>query len=170
MRTLIVAGAVVLGGLTALGCSSSTATPPSTTPTTSVAATTPLGWLVSEAKPANKRLNQDQATVLVASRSTSETAVGPFFAHLATACSAMLGDARRSENLPSAPSASLDSAWRAMARATATYASDCLTLTRTHANASLTSWNDSLRSMNAANGALNTVVAAIRSGATPTGE
>jgi hypothetical protein len=42
------------------------------------------------------------------------------------------------------------------------YADDCLTLTRTQSNAALTRWNDSLKAMDSANGALNAAVAAVR--------
>ena len=153
----------------ALGCGSSSATPAtpstSTTAAEAVAVTTPLAWLVAEAKPTNKRLNQDQAEILVASRSAKEASAGTFFAHLASACTAMLRDARRARGLPKAPSATLSAAWYSMATATETYASDCLTLTRTHSNASLTTWNTSLKTMDTANAALNSVVSAIRSGA-----
>ena len=45
---------------------------------------------------------------------------------------------------------------------TEAYASDCLTLTRTHSTAALKRWNQSLALMNSANGALNSEVSAIR--------
>ena len=157
----------------ALGCGSSAATPAS--PSTSTAApkadavTTPLAWLVAEAKPTNRRLNQDQAEVLAASRSTNGVGASTFFAHLASACTAMLDDARRAQGLPKAPSATLAAAWHGMATATATYASDCLTVTRTHSSASLTTWNTSLKTMDTANAALNSVVSAVRSGASGSG-
>ncbi len=50
---------------------------------------------------------------------------------------------------------------------TETYASECLTLARSHADQDLTAWNNSLVSMNTASGAWNTAVAATRAGAHP---
>jgi hypothetical protein len=50
-----------------------------------------------------------------------------------------------------------------MVTETVAYADDCLTLTRTQSNAALTRWNDSLKAMDSANGALNAAVAAVRS-------
>jgi hypothetical protein len=129
------------------------------------APTTPLGWLVAEAKPFNGKLNRDQEAVLVASRSTGEVTAGQYYAHLASSCTAMLRDARHASHLPTAPSTSLQSAWHAMTTATETYASDCLALTRSRNSASFTRWNKSLEAMDTASAALNTVVAQVRQSA-----
>ena len=151
-----------------MGCGSSAAAPTTTPAPKPASVATPLAWLTNEAKPANKRLNQDQAAVLAASQTNAKISTGTFFAHLASACTAMLGHARQARRLPKAPSPTLASAWQSMATATANYASDCLAVTRTHSTASLDAWNASLTSMNTANVALNSVVTAIRSAGSST--
>lgn len=150
----------------ALGCTSSPATPVGASTSASApkasAIATPLAWLVAEGKPANKLLNQDQVAVLKASRAGTAIGARTFFAHLASACTAMLHDAHHARNLPAPPSTPLATAWRTMASTAATYATDCLAVTRTRSNASVTTWNNSLKVMDTANGALNSVVATIR--------
>jgi hypothetical protein len=164
-----VSGALI-GGLMVLGCNSSSTPAPSASTSTSIstakapAIATPLAWLEAEGKPANKLLNGDQVAVLKASRASTAIGASTFFDHLTSACSAMLHDAHHARNLPGPPSAQLAAAWRTMAATTATYASDCLTVTRTRSSSSLTTWNNSLQAMDTANGSLNSVVAAIRGG------
>jgi hypothetical protein len=156
---------ILIGGMTVLGCTSSAAGPASSASASVKPATTPstpLAWVEAEARPANKSLNQDQAAVINASRSGAESDPSTFFTHLASACTTMLADAHRAEHLPKAPSAALASAWQAMAAATATYASNCLALTRTRTDAAYTTFNSSISPMDAANAALNSEVSAIR--------
>ena len=129
-----------------------------------------MAWLTQEARPSNKVLNGDQIAVLQASKAGNSTNSSAFFTRLATACRRFQGDAEKAHALPPAPSATLESIWRAMATTTEAYATSCLTLTHTGANADLTRWNDSLKSMDSANAALNAEVAKIRGASSgPTG-
>ena len=153
----------VLGGIMAMGCGSSTAAGPSTTtPRAESYVGSPLSWLSVEARSWNKRLNDDQAVIDSASVTSPEVGASAYFARLASACTQLADDARLAGQIPTAPSRSLATAWRAMTVHTESYASDCLVLTRTHSSVALTRWNESLKAMDAANGSLNSVVATVR--------
>lgn len=153
-----------MSGATAMGCGGSTAA----TTTTSAPAYTgsALSWLSAKARPFNKALNDDQAVVDVASAATSEIDPTTYFGRLASACTRLANDARRAGEVQAAPTAALAAAWRQMIAQTETYASDCLDLAHSRSNAALTRWNQGLKAMNSANGALNSQVNAIRSGST----
>jgi hypothetical protein len=157
----IVAG-LVMGGATAMGCGGS----PAATTTTSAPAYTgsALSWLSAKARPLNKKLNDDQVVVDAASADINETDPATYFGRLASGCTRLADDARQAGEVQAAPTASLGAAWQHMVARTETYASDCLTLTRTHSTAALNRWNQGLTAMNSANGALNAVVNAVRSG------
>jgi hypothetical protein len=153
-----------MSGATAMGCGGSTA---ATTTTGAPAYTgSALSWLSAKARPFNKRLNDDQAVVDVASAATSEIDPTTYFGRLASACTRLADDARQAGEVRAAPTASLATAWQHMVARTETYASDCLNLAHTRSNAALTQWNQSLKAMNSANGALNSQVNAVRSGST----
>jgi hypothetical protein len=122
-----------------------------------------LSWLSTKARPWNKKLNDDQRAVLVDSAATNKTDPTAFFTRLKSACTELGHDARGAGQVQKAPTESLASAWKEMTDRTATYADDCLALTRTRSNADFTRWNTSLRSLNLANAALNTIVASVRS-------
>ncbi len=151
-------GPTASAGATTTSTTAATPVAPSTTAAPGAA----LAWLTTEARPANGRLNRDQVTIVSITRTGGEATAGVFFSELHTACRSMLVDARRAARLPKAPTAALQKDWQAMARATATYASDCLTLTRTRTSASFTRWNASLHPMNLASATLNTLVQQIR--------
>jgi len=158
------------GGLMAMGCgSSSTAAPSSTTGQPAHYAGSPLSWLTSEAGSWNKTLNNDQVLVDTASKNTNRADASTYFAHLALACTRLRNDALQAQQVQTAPSPALASAWRAMTIHTESYASDCLTLTRTRSNTSFNRWNQSLKTMDLANTELNTAVAAVRGKAGPSG-
>lgn len=177
-RTSALAILAALFGLAVVGCGGGSSAPPpsskppprSTATAGSVTVATSAGsftgsataWLTSEAGPWNARLNRDQEAIDAASSSTKSVSVATYFARLKQACTALAKDAGGAEGLPTAPSAQLDQAWKAMAAQTKAYADDCLTLARTHANTDLTAWQDSLKLMNTANASLNTVVDAVR--------
>jgi hypothetical protein len=146
----------------AMGCGSSTSA--TTTSSTAPKAFTgsALDWLTTEARPANKALNNDQITVLQDTKSGSETSPAAFFSHLASACRQFEADAEKARELPPAPTVGLESAWQTMAITTEDYATSCLTLTRTGSQADLTRWNTRLKAMDAANATLNAEVAKIR--------
>jgi hypothetical protein len=173
-----------LFGLAVVGCGAgSSAAPTSSKPPPSSSSTTAAttagsftgsatSWLSSVAGPWSGRLNRDQQAVDSASSSTKSVSAAVYFARLKRACTALSKDAGGAEALPTAPSAQLDQAWKAMAAQTQAYADACLTLARTHANADLTAWQNSLKLMNSANASLNTVVDAVRGTAgstTPSG-
>ena len=147
----------------AMGCGSSTGATSSTATTHAVGYVgSPLSWLSVKARPWNKRLNDDQAFIDTASGANPEIGASAYFARLASACTRLSHDARLAMQIPTAPSRHLAEAWRAMTVHTENYASDCLTVTRTHSSASLTRWNQSLKAMNTANGNLNSAVAVVR--------
>ena len=162
--------AAVVFGCAALlvGCGGGSTASTTTSTSAGAAATapfrgTPLAWITTEARPWNGRLNRDQAAVDSASTSTTgEVAAATYFQRLQVACSQMARDASMAQRLPKAPTARLDQAWLAMTAGTEQYAVDCLALARTGSSADLTTWQNSLRSMDAANASLNTVVGAIR--------
>ena len=159
-----IAAALLVSGATAAGCGGSPATTTSTT--APVHTGSALSWLSAKARPFNKKLNDDQAVVNTASAATSEIDPTTYFDHLASECTRLVDDARQAEDVQAAPTASLATAWQHMAASTKTYATDCLDLTQTRSNAALTRWNQSLKAMNSANGALNSEVDAVRSGST----
>ena len=149
-------------GATVMGYGGS---PAATTITSAPAYTgSALSWLSAKARPFNKKLNDDQAVVDVASAATSELDVTAYFGRLAWACTRLADDARRAQEVQAAPTASLATVWQHMVAHTETYASDCLTLTRTRSTAALARWDRSLKAMNSASGALNSEVNAVRSG------
>ena len=158
---------LLTAGFVLTGCSGSpSANPARTAPSTDGSAPyagTALSWLSAEARPWNKTLNDDQAVVVRASQATAEGDSGTFFTRLAAACTRLHDDALEAQHIQTAPSPGLASVWHSMTVHTGTYASDCLTLTRTHSSASLTRWDQSLNAMNTANAALNAAVAAVRS-------
>jgi hypothetical protein len=156
--------ALVATGLLLAGCSSSSSTPASTT-TTVPADTTPLAWLTNEGRPWNGRLNADQSAIDAAGAANEESDPGAFFTNLASSCTRLLDDARKAAQLPKAPSTLLDGAWRLMARNTEAYASACLTLTQTRTSGDFANWNAALKTMDASNAALNTVVNQVRAAA-----
>jgi hypothetical protein len=167
MNRIWLAGVCVLtAGAVALGCGGSTAPPPpqAASPTSSEAGAA-LVWLSSIAEPWNHKLNNDQQAIDTASAasasSTGAAAANAYFAGLGAACSKMVDDTGQAQDITHAPSAALDQAWRTMVAQTRQYATDCLTLTRTHSTADLTTWNNSLKSMNNANAAFNTQVAIV---------
>jgi hypothetical protein len=166
-RISLVATGILVGGLMSMGCGSSQAVSPprtSTITTTSSSQTPDYAWLSSKAEPWNHRLNHDQGAIDVASSQTGKVTAAAYFARLATACRQMLDDAGKAQSISHAPSSELDAAWHGMVAQTKAYASDCLTLARTHATADLTTWNNSLAVMNTANGAFNNAVATVRNG------
>ena len=144
-----------------MGCGGS----PAATATTNATAYagSALSWLSAKARLINRKLNDDQAVVDAASAATSEIDPTTYFDRLASACTRLADDARQAREVQTAPTASLAVAWHHMAASTKTYATDCLHLTQTRSNAALTQWNQGLKAMNSANGALNTVVNAVRS-------
>jgi hypothetical protein len=150
-------------GVTATGCGGS----PAATVTTSLPAYTgsARSWLSAKARPFNKKLNDDQVVVDAASAATNKTDPTTYFSRLASACTRLAADARQARDVQPAPTASLATAWEHMTARTETYASDCLTLARTHSTVALNLWNQSLTVMNSSNGALNSEVNAVRSGA-----
>ena len=154
---------MLVGAVILVGCGSSSSVSSTTTSAPHFDGTA-LSWLTSELRPFNRTLNNDQAAVDAASATTSESDASAFFGRLAGACTRLRDDARRAGNVASAPDPSLETAWQAMVTNTANYAEDCLALTRTKSNAALTRWDDSIKTMNSANGALNAAVAAVRSG------
>ena len=175
-RSGLVVVLVVTLGVVAVACggggSASTAPSTSTAPSHGAGSTTPrsftgspLAWITSEARPWNGRLNRDQAAVDAASSRTSEESASTFFHGLQVACTRMAQDASKSQALPPAPSGQLSQAWLAMTAETQRYADDCLALVRFRSTAALTTWQDSLKSMDTANASLNSVVAAIRAAA-----
>ncbi len=152
-----------MGGVTALGCGGSTSA--TTTTLSSHQAGSSLVWLSSIAEPWNHKLNSDQQAVDAASAATagsSGAAADAYFARLGAACSQMVDDAGKAQTISRAPSAALDQAWRAMVVQTKKYASDCLTLTGHQSNPNLSTWNNSLKTMNTANAAFNSQVAEVR--------
>jgi len=162
-RTLCIAVTLLcLGLVAAIGGPGGVAGAAPTTTTSTPNRSTPLGWLTIEARPANARLNRDQAEILADTHASTKSTAKADLARLASACRSMLRDAKRAEHLPNAPTAQLRALWHTMATATATYASDCLALTRSQTKASLATWDTSLHSMNQASGALNTLVQQIR--------
>jgi hypothetical protein len=112
-------------------------------------------------------LNVDQSAVVAASRAVSEVTPSEYYSRLQATCSAMLFNAQKALRIAHAPSTSLDQAWETMLTQTVTYASDCITLARSHAQSDLTTWNNSLVAMNQASRAWNTQVNATRYGANP---
>lgn len=155
---------VLLFGLAvaALGCGGgATSAPPSSTAPRPVSA---YVWLRDKAEPWNHALNVDQRSILSAAGAVNGVSSSQFFSRLNTACSKMLADTRKAQAIRRAPAASLQQAWAGMLARTATYASDCLTLAHNYGSQDLTTWNDSLTSMNQASGTWNTAVAATRNG------
>jgi hypothetical protein len=157
-----------------MGCGSSTTTAPSTTAPS--ARTAPhafpgsaLSWLTAVARPWNKTLNDDQAVVVRDGASGSKSGASTFFSRLAAACTRLSDDALRAGEVEAAPSTTLESDWTTMAARTKAYAASCLTVTRTHAAADLTLWNDSLKALDSANATLNAEVAGVRGAAGSTG-
>ncbi len=139
-------------GLLAAACGGTAATP-----------TTEYHWITTTALSVNHGLNTDQVTVLDDSKPSTNEAAGTFFARLGSACTALKTTAVNAQGAQQPPSAQLDSAWDAMLQATVNYASDCITLSRSHSTSDLEQWNSSLKTMDEANGRLNTVVGKIRS-------
>jgi len=161
---------LLMAGATALGCggtNSSTGGQATSTAVSGQQAGTALGWLSSIAEPWNHKLNGDQQAIDTASAASSGNA-GPYFARLGTVCSKMVDDAGRAQSISRAPSAALDQAWRTMLVQTKKYAADCVTLTRTHSNTDLSTWNNSLKGMNTANAAFNAQVAVVHPPTTTT--
>jgi hypothetical protein len=157
-----VIGALLFGGLMAMGCGSSISATPTSSTAPKAFTGSALDWLTAEARPANKALNTDQITVLQATKSGSETSPSAFFSHLAAACRQFKADAQKARALPPAPTVELESAWQTMAITSEDYATSCLTLTRTGSKADLSRWNSTLQAMNSANATLNTEVAKVR--------
>ncbi|HEY4928014.1 MAG TPA: hypothetical protein VIH95_02620 [Acidimicrobiales bacterium] len=158
------AAGLLLAGWGVAACGDSSASPTTSTVTTS-AAGTPIGWLRTVAEPLNHKLNADQTAIDAASSSgTSGTSgkTAAFFTKLGQACHQMLSDAHQAQALSPAPSAKLDSAWRAMADTTAAYANHCVTLSTSHSSADFTKWDNSLSAMNAASVGFNAAVAVVR--------
>ena len=148
--------------MTALGCGGGAASAPP--PSTSARPISAYVWLRDKAEPWNHALNRDQQSVLAAAGAVNGVSSSTFFSHLKATCSTMLSDARKAQAIRHAPAVSLEQAWAGMLARTATYASDCLTLARTHGSPDLTTWNNSLTSMNQASGVWNTAVTATRNG------
>lgn len=160
-RAWLAGACLLIGGVVALGCGGTNS---ATTTTTSQPAGTALSWLSSIAEPWNHKLNGDQQAIDTASAASSGSgaaAADAYFARLGAACSQMADDAGHAQNISRAPSAALDQAWRAMVVQTKKYATDCLTLTHTHSNTDLSTWNNSLKSMDTANAAFNAQVAVV---------
>ncbi len=156
----VAAGLLVAGsGIAACGGSSASST---TTTVTTGATGTPIGWLQNVAEPLNHKLNADQIAIDAASASGTSGQTATFFSKLGQACHRMLSDAQQAQALPTAPSAKLDSAWRAMADKTAAYANRCITLSTSHSSTDFTKWDNSLSAMNAASAGFNAAVAAVR--------
>jgi hypothetical protein len=152
---------LLIGGGAAQGCGGTNS---ATTTTISGNPGTALRWLSSIAEPWNHKLNGDQQAIDTASAASSGSgaaAADAYFARLGAACSQMVADTGQAQNISRAPSAALDQAWRAMVAQTKQYASDCLTLTHTHSNTDLSTWNNSLKTMDTANAAFNAQVAVI---------
>jgi hypothetical protein len=164
----VAAGAVLAVAVAALGCGGATSSAPPSASSASGdrAAAAGFTWLRDKAEPWNHALNADQRTIDAAGAAGNVSGTA-YFAQLGSGCSKMLGDAQKARTIERAPSPGLDQAWRAMLAGTETYASDCLTLVRTHADRDLTTWNNSLTAMNAVAGAWNAVVTATRNGAHP---
>jgi len=153
---------LLIGGVAALGCGGTNSA--TTTTTTSQPAATALSWLSLIAEPWNHKLNGDQQAIDTASAASSGSgaaAANAYFARLGAACSQMVADTGPAQNISRAPSAALDQAWRAMVAQTKQYATDCLTLTHTHSNTELSTWNNSLKTMDTANAAFNAQVAVV---------
>ncbi len=145
-----------------LGCGGGASSgPPHSTSARPVSA---YAWLAHKAEPWNHVLNTDQGSILTAASAGSRVSSSQFFSHLSAACSKMLADTRKAQAIPRAPSASLERAWSGMLGRTSTYASDCLTLAHNHGSRDLTTWNNSLTSMNQASGVWNTAVDTTRNG------
>jgi hypothetical protein len=167
-RTCLLSTLALLSGMTVLGCGASPSAAPERTTTSTTARAfvgTPLAWIGSRARRWNGRLNQDQVAVDAASKASSEEGADAYFGQLRAACTQMLEDATKAEEIAAAPSAPLDQAWKAMTADTQAYAEDCLTLARNRSNSNFTNWQNSVQAMDAANASLNTLVDAIRSGA-----
>jgi hypothetical protein len=167
-RTWSAGVCLLIGGVTALGCGGTNSAAGGQATTTTISgrqAGTALVWLSSIAEPWNHKLNGDQQSIDTASAasagSSGTAAANTYFARLGTACSKMVDDAGQAQNIARAPSAALDQAWRTMVVQTKKYATDCVTLTRSHSNADLSTWNNSLKSMNTANAAFNAQVAVV---------
>ena len=160
-RAWTISGGLLMSGVTAMGCGGSPAATTTSAPTYHGSA---LAWLTEKARPFNKKLNDDQALVDTASAATGETDAATYFGHLTAACTRLADDARMALDVQAAPTVALASAWRHMATNTESYATDCLTLTRTRSTSALNRWNEQLKAMNSANGALNSVVNTMRGG------
>ncbi len=146
-----------------MGCGSSASTAaPTTVPHLSAYTGSALSWLSTRARPWNKKLNDDQREVLVGSAATNKTDPTAFFTRLKSACTELAHAARGAGQVQKAPTESLAAAWKEMTDRTATYADDCVALTRTRSNADFTRWNASLQSLNTANATLNSAVASVR--------
>ncbi len=156
--------ALVLGG-----CGGASSVPASHPATTSASAT-PVEWLTAHIAQWNARLNSDQNAVDTAASATKGVAANTFYGRLGSACTKMLDDAAKAKEVPRAPTAALESAWRAMVSATASYASRCMDLVRSRSPGDLSAWQNTLKTMNAASATWNSVVNAARTAATgPTG-
>jgi hypothetical protein len=156
---------VAIAGMVAMGCGSSQSAAPvpaSTTTTLRSTSSPDFAWLSAKAEPWNHKLNTDQNAIDAASIATSGANAGTYFYRLGSACAKMLDDASKAQHIVHAPLPKLDGAWQDMAARTKTYASNCLSLVRSHANADLTTWNNSLKAMNSANGTFNAAVAVVR--------
>jgi hypothetical protein len=165
---MVVVAVAVAVGLVAAGCGGTSSGSPSAPVPAQRAAAPPgsassdVNWLTAKAEPWNHTLNQDQTAIDVATTATSTSDSKAYFTRLGTACQAMLEHADKAQFVPAAPSSSLTAAWAAMISKTKAYAAVCVTLTRTHSNADLLKWRNSLAVMNSANGKFNTAVAAVR--------
>ena len=168
-RVLLAAG-VLIGGMATAACGSASSTTPSTAPrqpSTSVAGhTAAYNWLATTAEPWNHRLNRDQVAIDTASGRATGVSTGSYFRRLETACATMFSDASKAQAITRAPSRALDTTWQDMTVQSKGYASDCLHLARSHATADFTTWNSSLKTMNAANASFNAAVASVRAAST----
>jgi hypothetical protein len=159
-RTLVFTSALLIGGVAALGCSNSQ--PDSTNHTTAYKGTA-YEWLATNVPPLNHKLNGDQTAVDAAAGALG-TSGASSYERLGTACKQMLTDVSQAQQIPPAPKASLEQAWKVMLSETKAYASSCLTLVTDPVEADVSTWENALSLMNAANAEFNTQVAAVRQG------
>ncbi len=124
----------------------------------------PLCLAPRQGRALEPRAERDQRSIVAAAGAVDGVSSSQFFTRLNDACSKMLADTRKAQAIPRAPAASLQQAWAGMLARTATYASDCVTLARNHGSQDLTTWNNSLNTMNQASGTWNAAVAATRNG------
>jgi len=157
VKRALVFTSVLLSGIAAFGCSNSQ---PDANHTTAYRGTA-YEWLASNVPTLNHKLNGDQSAIDAAAGALGSNGASSY-ERLGAACKQMFTDVSQAEQIPPAPKASLEQAWKVMLSETKAYASSCLTLVTDPAETDVSTWENTLSEMNAANAAFNTQVAAVR--------